>query len=192
MEEKNIIIHHYIPVPEIFQSVETGRMFSACIQCNKALLNEGTQYVIQKIKKGEETITEYALCLECYQALEKSYSKQSMENIWNFILDSVSFDERNQKLWSKNPENVEAWLRACLTCGKLRDICSVYGIFAYCDGEDMFFHNLPYMFCDECMITLNELMSEKTKEQWDRWKEENLDDPPLIAKDIPDESFVLV
>ncbi|MDX1741622.1 MAG: hypothetical protein R3178_10025, partial [Rhodothermales bacterium] len=39
---------HFEPVPEIFQSTETGQAFERCSMCDRYLLDYDTNYVIEK------------------------------------------------------------------------------------------------------------------------------------------------
>jgi hypothetical protein len=49
MSPENLVyVENFIPLPALFYSFETGEPFSHCVDCGKALLQDGTVYLIQK------------------------------------------------------------------------------------------------------------------------------------------------
>ncbi|MCL4181362.1 MAG: hypothetical protein KJ072_26945 [Verrucomicrobia bacterium] len=190
--ENFVYVENFIPLPALFYSFETGEPFSHCVDCGKALLQDGTVYLIQKAFNRTEVILEFAYCQACYQGLEAAYSRETMTNLWDFVLDSVNLDERTRRLLSDSPTSIEPWIESCLTCGSKKSDLKSYVLVALCDGRDLLFHHLPYMFCEACEMKMCALMSRRSRDTWERWIEDNLDVPPTVMEDIREGRIVLI
>lgn len=191
-EDEPFYIEDFIEISEALTSIETGKPFSHCVDCGTQLIEEGPPYLIQKALKGSEVLIEYAQCLSCYEELTTSYSKQTMSDLWNFFLDSCHFEDRKKKLLKESPRALEPWIENCLTCGKGRNEVSSYTLIGQCDGPHLLLYYLPYIICDGCQMRMHELMSPKSRDIWDRWYEDNIGSPPVMANDFTPGKVVLV
>lgn len=185
-------IDSFIEVPDRLKSSETGELLSHCIDCGSSLLGSGTSYLIQKAFQGSEPVVEYAQCFSCYENLTASYSKQSMSSLWNFFLDSYDMEKRKAKLLAESSDRLDPWIEECITCGTSKSEAESFAIVGQCDGPHLLFYYLPYLICGNCQMRMQDLLSSKSRDIWDRWYEDNIGTPPVMEKDYTPGKVVLV
>jgi hypothetical protein len=164
------------PIPTHFYPFLEEKPFATCLVCQCELLEDGTQYTIQKTFNREEVVFEYAMCIECQAKLNDELSKESLEAINTFFSERVDFDERNQQ-YAEAGTTWEEWIASCVTCGIPRVETMRYSIMAYCDGLDLMYYNCPLMICEECEMHMQELFSKKTRDKLDGFVGTHFDCP---------------
>ncbi|MFQ5639050.1 MAG: hypothetical protein ACE5IR_13790 [bacterium] len=169
MKLPNLTIHHeYIKVPTIFQSIETGKPFSNCISCEKALLENGVQYVIEKAIKNykqfntTDTIFEYAMCLQCYDEIQKTFSDTSKRRIESYFQNNVDFVQRRERFLKNEDLRIDEWISTCVVKGTAARDLTEYQIVCQCDGELMLYTYMPFMIGSEAMDEVAQLLSTQT------------------------------
>lgn len=183
-DDETHYIENFIEIPSALKSFETGESMSHCIDCGTSLLENGPPYLIQKAFKESEVLVEFAHCFTCYEKLAQSYSKKTKSDLWNFFLDSCDFETRKKRLLADSPDRFDPWIEACITCGKSKDETPSYSLVGQCDGPHLLFYYMPYMVCEECQMSMHDLMSSKSSDIWDRWKEEHIGTPPTMENDF--------
>ena len=162
--------HHRLDtLPPIFHSVETGRPFARCSDCGTDLAACEDGHLIQKVICGDETILEIAICFHCHESLMQSYSAESRERIWNFYLDHGKLGERLAKYFPLPTGNPEPWFNHCLTCNASRASAREYVVAAQVVDGLLVYGETPLMICIGCMEKITELLSEESRETYDRW-----------------------
>lgn len=162
------IIREFIKIPEVFYSTETGKPFSYCISCEKYLLAEGVHYVIEKAVKQyqqfdtTDTIFEYAMCLECYDAIQESFSETSKNNIENYFRTNVDLLERRNQLLEDGELRIDRWISNCVVKGTSMRELTEFQIVCQCAGSDLLFTYLPFMIGNEAMDEVVQLLSTQT------------------------------
>ena len=82
-------------IPKEFYSFETKAPFEFCIECNKYLLDEGTEYLIEKAIKNyegyeaQDVIFDYAICMECAEDMRNQISKESWESMMRYFQENI-------------------------------------------------------------------------------------------------------
>ena len=158
----------HIEIPDIFYSDANKNMFTHCINCNKYLLEDGVQYLIEKAIKryhkfdSVDTIFEYAICMDCYEEMRKSFSEISLQRIENYFNKNVDWVERRMNLLHQQEPRLKDWLSNCLVKNTPKDELSEYQIACHCDGKDMLFSFLPYLISSDAMDEIANLLSNKT------------------------------
>lgn len=190
------ISYEYVPVPDLFRSDVTGDLIPTCISCEKKLLQDGTQYLIEKAFKRipraglVNTIFEYAICRDCAEQMHQKISVHSRKTMNDYFQSKVDLDQRREYLAdSLDPDR---WLDNCLITGKPIDECSEYQIFCQCDGADMMFSNLPYALSGEAIAGIQEIISPETKEELDRFSDDILGVPPELKELFEDRPLVMI
>lgn len=184
-------------IPREFHSFSGGGLFEHCIECDKFLLQEGTEYFIEKaIKKypgyeATDVIFEYAICLNCAEKMRRQMSKESMQNIENFFAQNVDFHGR-MELMQANPHNPEAWMARCMVNGNHKKDLDEYQIYAHCNGRHMELTHMPYLISGEVMDEISHLLSEQTLDELDRFINNHFGPPPELMEPIPKRRFVLI
>jgi uncharacterized protein with PIN domain len=161
--------HRLHDLPELFHSEETDRPFSRCQDCGNDLDACEEGHLIQKVISGGETILEIALCVPCHEILMQSYSQESRERIWNYYLDHGNIGERLRKFFPIPVGNPEPWINHCITCNATRSYSHEYVIAAQVINGQLLYGETPLMICLGCMEKIVELLSEQSRETYDRW-----------------------
>jgi hypothetical protein len=173
-------VNEHIPVPEEFHSFEAGKPFNQCLACQKQLLEDGTLYFIEKAYQKDEVLFEYAICLECREAMQKEISESSQERVNAYFGSKVDLVARRQSLIEKHRLDHRPWIDRCILTGKSLKQSRQHQIITLCDGGDMLFSYLPYMISGEAMRELTELLSKQTKDRLDGFVDEFLGLPPGV------------
>lgn len=178
-----------VPIPPLFQSTYHEGPFCNCSQCEVDFTANSAPYIIAKHIVVREPVFEVALCLPCGAAMQ---SQETQQRISAFV---------QEKLQGKQREEPESWtwedsIRCCLICDKPREQCHRYQLGALCMQLNMLVtatpHPTPYMICDDCAEQLQELLSQQTRDNWNRFMERFCDGPPGIELDSPRFDPVLV
>jgi hypothetical protein len=188
MKNQNpMFINEYIEIPKIFYSDASGKPISHCIDCNKYLLDDGTLYVIEKAMKqyqkfsSKDTILEYAICLNCYERMRKTFSKISLQRIDNYFNKHVNLMERRKRLLSNKSLNLEDWISSCIIKGKRIEELAEYQIACQCDGKYMLFTFAPFVIGEAAIEEIMNLLSNQTLGEIEGFMKQFFSYPPEIA-----------
>lgn len=187
----------YVPVPSIFQSDLTGDLIKRCINCDTMLVNDGTEYMIEKAYKRDltskldHTVFEYAICNGCASDMQKELSQDSRLKIGEFFNAHIDLNQRRADLSNQQERDPGKWLEKCVITGKPIESCTEYQIFCQCDGPDMLYTSLPYAISGEACEMIQKLLSPATKDELNRFTDEILGIPPEL-KELFDDAPVLM
>ncbi len=192
------LLGEYVPVPKVFHSFATGMPFAHCIACEKHLLENGTQYVVEKaIKKypgfqAHDVIYEYAMCIDCTAAMRQTLSGDSLAVIEHYFETRVDLVERRSRLLQKAGMNVHEWISHCLLTGTPESELNEFQLYAHCDGGDLLFSYLPYMISAQSLNELSDLISPETKDVLDDFIDEHFGLPPELKEILKSRKTVLL
>lgn len=155
----------WTPVPRIFHSEETGEPFEQCSVCGRRLLEDGTQYLVEKGFRKRETIFEYALCLACCESMREELSEASLKRIDHYFGERVDFAAHRERLMREHRGDWRAWLDRCLLGGG--ELGEEYQIYGHCDGGDLLFAYAPYAISGAELENLGQVLSRETRERLD-------------------------
>ena len=179
---------HYCEIPEVFYSSDMNRPFSVCTMCGAELINSNSSYIIEKAVKNypetkvKDIIFEYAMCIYCLENLRVSFSTKSLERINNYIMEETDLPLRRNQLIGLENLDVDDWLSNCIVNNKTQDDLPEYQIMCQCQGEFMLFTYMPYMLSCDATEEMQELLSKKTKDELDRFYNDNLGLPPELKE----------
>lgn len=183
MEENDWILPLNVSeIPPIFRSDDTGEPFSNCIKCDRYLLDEGTLYLIEKAFKSyvgfdsRTTIFEYAMCMDCVQDMQKELSVSSRNNIDAFFAKQTDFDKRRERL--KDNWDVQNWIQNCIVTDNKPVEGGEFQIYGQCDGAHFMYYDFPYMISGEVIDQMIDLMSDKTIDELNNFKNNITQGPP--------------
>jgi hypothetical protein len=171
-------IDDYIPIPEMFHSFLKTGPFDRCLMCERDLLIDGTQYLIEKAFKQKEVIFEFAMCLDCHDKFSDELSKKTTKRLAQFFSQKVDLVTRREELLQESADDVNPWLDTCLLTGKKMSEVNEYQIYGHCDGPDLLFSYFPYMICGEGIDQIIELLSKKTIDVLGDFTDKYLGCPP--------------
>lgn len=195
---------YFGPIPQIFWSAYSGQPFFECIQCAVPLIESNT-FVIQKRFVGGEAIFEMAMCERCREKMVAEYSEETRRNISAYIREQFeklnadrADDDSNTPVLEvrqiEDPEEGEALLEECIefcvVCGTRRADCHRYSLTGLCRDDEIVAQSTPIgrtplMVCEKCESGMADLVSQQTRDSWDRFVQEHFDGPPGVEMDSP-------
>lgn len=177
-----------VDIPEQFYSDGDGKPFETCVVCGKSLLVEGTRYVIEKAMKNyaesqySATLFEYAMCLDCYQEMQKGMSEESMRNLQEYYQKIIEEKGGQYITIDLANFNLKDWLSKCFFKDKPVAEMKEYQLIGQFDGNRMIMNTPPMAIGEEVMEEMSDLLSEKTKGEMDHFREQFLGPPPEIEE----------
>lgn len=179
-------------INNIFLSDKTGKFPEKCVFCDDNILEYEQGYVIEKAFKFNDktktfkTIFEYALCAECIQRLSSEMSKESSEKVQNYLSSFKS--NLNQNV--DNEKGVEERLNTCMVKNNSIKNSKEYQIAGYFLKNEMLVSDVfPYAIGDEAIEEIQNLISEKTRDFSDKFKDLIL--PPDVREKFPKDRIVI-
>jgi hypothetical protein len=174
----------FIEMPEgLFDSVETGEPFRECIHCHCDLAASGRLYLVSKEIVHGECVLEYAICEQCRDELSDELSEESKERIQQMLEEGVDWQARFER--TMEASEIDPFIETCIFCGAPRDEEKGYGLSGIFLGGQLFPGPLPAIICANCSERIQQLLSKKTRDFWDRFSEEHFPGPPADFVDLP-------
>jgi len=167
-------------IPDIFYQHDDGEPFSECISCGKTLLNDDEEYFIEKAIRNfpdieaHQIIFEYAICMDCASKMRASLSQTSRVRVDQFFLKKIM--ERNPEKDLKNP------LEYCLLSDRHKNDEQEYQIYAHCKGNQINTSKGFFMLSGSILDEINDLLSQETKDELDRFWDDNFGVPPELKE----------
>lgn len=155
------------PIPEELYSDYEDRPFHTCTRCGETLADFPEGYQVAKVIKRGETVFEYAICAHCHNGMIDEFSEETKQALERFYSDNMT---------------TGLGLHTCGVCGIDREDQTVdeFTIAAMCRALDMMD---ALMLCSDCTDRTNELISQKTRDVWRRFVDENF--PGVPANSMP-------
>lgn len=184
-----------IEISRHFYSAATGSLFTTCLNCDHNLLESHKPYIIEKaIKKypkfnTDDTIFEYAICLECMMKMREHYSTESMQKLNHYF--EQNFQPRNLPDTSGEP-SINDLLSSCVIKGTPAEQLTEYQIAGYCIGDKMEIGEMPFMIGGPALEEMMQLMSSKTLGEMDDFVGRHLGIPPDLRKLLPEDKILIL
>ncbi len=177
--------HEFIPLPESLFSSDSHKPFHECLICNRYLLMEGTQYLIEKAFRGLEIVFEYAICTRCFSEVAAGFSEDSRQKVDEYYADRVDLVGRRRFLMQRYPLNLEEWISQCLVTGLPRQTYTEYNVVVECDGNNLLFAYSPFLISGDALEEIYDLLSEHTRAELGGFMEHYLGLPPEAVENTP-------
>jgi len=184
-------------IPDVFLPYGQPQPFSTCINCDRHLLDDHVEYVVEKAIRqyssfnSKDVIFEYAICMDCALAIRNELSKESMQNIQQYLESTRMLSSRKQLIGDNN-WNVQDWLSHCAISGEAIEEQQEYQIYGHCRGRQLIFSGMPYMVGGKAAEEMAGLLSEKTRDELGRFMDDHFGLPPELKKIIQDKPFVML
>ena len=167
-------------IPKTLHCYSTGEPFTHCIDCNRYLLDDGQNYFIEKAirqynkegYKAKDVIFEYAMCMDCAEKIKAKMSRASRTAMENYMMQNHSMD-------ALNTTDLQ-----CTVKGESIDKYPEYQVFSMCQGSTMLTQQ-PMAIGSDALEELSELISEETKDEWDRLMGDFFGTPPELQELLP-------
>ncbi len=182
MEESEFDEIRFEEIPEEFYSDSEKEPFCNCTFCNTNLLDGGTSYMVEKsIKVGsngaKNTVFEYAICMSCNLKKMQAMSEESIQNIKaymaeNFVLETLE----------ANSSSDREYFSKCIVTGTSIDDLDEYNIVGQFVGDKMIAGQFPILISPVIGEEIQELLSQKTKDEFDDFMNTITDVPPELKE----------
>lgn len=183
MNSKSAYSHfHTIDIPTVFKTYVSESFFSNCISCDKYLLEDDTEYVIEKVIKDGQVEVEYSMCMECVENMRKKMSDESLNNINKYFEQNSGFLAKRYDLFSSHSTNVDDYISNCLFKDKSIHESDEYQLLGHFMGKKLLLSVFPYMVCKEAIEEVQELLSAKTKDELDDFTNKHFGLPPDLKE----------
>ena len=207
-----------VPLPEPFYSDDTEAPFAECLVCDRSLLGGTTEYLIEKAYRRfsaydvQETVFEYAICLECHLEIAASFSETSRHRCDAYFDEHVDLADRAVRLLQDpatptdaddrtdapllqsgplvrpdvGPEdvNLDDWLDRCVVHETPRGDLDEYQILAYCVGDELLLTHLPLVIGGTAMDEIVQRLSNETIDELGGFRDEYFGLPPDLQRDL--------
>ena len=177
-----------IEIPHQFYSDADSKPFENCLVCNKYLLKEGITYVVEKAFKTYKgydfysTVYEYAICLNCYTKMQGMMSDESKMNLQSYYSKTISEKSSEPILINAHEFDLNQWLSKCFFKGSNIKEMSEYQVVAQFDGQKMVLNMPPLVIGEAALNEMSALLSDKTIEEMDGFRDKFLGPPPVIEE----------
>lgn len=170
------------PIPERFYSFESGKPFERCISCDQYLLDD-THYMIEMCIRrypgyqAEDTVFDYAMCLDCAMKARNELSTDSMQTIYAHFGQHLQAHLTNPQS-AVHPDK-------CLVNGKKIEELSEYQVYAHCQGKYLTGNVQPYLVSMEALEKVLPLLSKKTRDYLDGFFDKHFSPDPSLFEPTP-------
>ena len=185
-------------IPPIFYPYKEVTPFSNCISCDRYLLDNDVEYIIEKAMRcypeyaSTDVIFEYAMCMACAEKMRQELSKDSLARIQDFMQHNSRLMEQSQRLISENNWKVDDWISNCAINGASIEEQEEYQLFAHCRGNQMILSVMPYMVSGAAIEQMAELLSPKTRDELNRFIDDNFGIPPELKMHLKDQPIMFI
>lgn len=187
-----------IDMPDRFFSDEDGKPFENCQVCGKYLLDDGTTYMVEKAFKTYEgydfdsTIFEYAICMDCHMKVQKSMSAESINNLQQFYFRVLAKKGKQPITINLNDFKLDDWLSKCFFTGDAVNGMKEYQMVGQFKGSKMVMNTPPMIVGESAMEEMSALLSNKTIDEMNGFKEQFLGPDPEIEELIFGKKLILI
>ena len=187
-----------IDMPERFYSDAEGKPFQNCQVCGKYLLDENTTYMVEKAFKNYEgydfnsTIFEYAICIDCHTDVQKSMSAESVENLQKYYFQVLA-NKGNQPITiNLNNFKLDDWLSKCFFTGDAVHGMKEFQLVGQFKGSKMVMNTPPLIVGEAAMEKMSGLLSDKTIDEMNGFKEQFLGPDPEIEELVFGKKLIMI
>jgi len=166
-------------IPKVFYNTVKDLPFSNCSKCNRFLLDDSVEYMIEKVLIPNDVLYEFAICGSCIKLLQQKISKESLKNMQKFSEDEL--DNRIQKIDHLFNEDYDGIKRE-LTIQNPELSYENCNIMAFFKGQNMVDDYPAVCVSTQALENMQEVLSKKTKESFDDFMDFIGDVPPGLEE----------
>ena len=187
-----------IDIPDRFYSDAEGKPFENCQMCGKFLLTEGTTYVVEKAIKNykdydvNSTIFEFAVCIDCHTKVQQGMSDESLANLHRYYQHIIAEKGNQPIVIDVRNFNLNDWLSKCFFKGDEVKEMNEYQLVAQFNGNKMQMNMPPMIIGEKAMEEMAELLSDKTIDEMNGFREKFLGPSPEIEELIYGKKLIMI
>jgi hypothetical protein len=184
--------YRMIDIPKVFKTFISEDYFRNCITCDKYLLDDDTEYVIEKVIREGYVELEYSMCLDCVDKMRQKMSKESMERVNHYFEVNFNFFEKRYDLFASQNSKIDDYISRSLFKDKSIHDLDEYQLLGHCRGNKMLLSVFPYIVCKDAIEEVQELLSAKTREELDDFTDKYFGLPPDLKEILRNKRPVLL
>lgn len=179
-----VIQKHYVSGETVFE-------MALCLECNQTLndrMSEESRQAIHKFLEDRAADVQQTTPASNAESIEDAKDVEVVEvedDAWIIEFPSAP--------------RADDFMQKCAYCGTSREDCHRHAISGLFRGKSVVVQNVaqfnlhwPMLICEKCVEATNELISKKTRDEWNRFVEHNFDGPPGLEVDWPTQQPVLI
>lgn len=169
-------------IPKEFYSDLNQGIFKNCTFCSTDLSFGFVTYLIEKSFKinpsngMKNTVFEYAICSPCNVKKLEAMSEESIENIKKYMLEHFKTLELELSNENRDP------FSKCVVTGIPVEDLEEYSIVGQFVGDKMIKGQFPVLMSPSIGVEIQELLSQKTKDEFDEFMSEITGVPPELKE----------
>lgn len=187
-----------IEIPKVFFSDAEEQPFRSCVMCGKDLMASGDEYMIEKVFKtypGHDfvsTIFEFAICMDCHQKMQSTMSEESLQNIQRYYDDFIEKKGSNSIMIDMRTFDINQWLSKCFFTGESVKEMEEYQIVGVFKGDKLLLNQIPMVMGGKVMEEMSGLLSKKTRDEMNGFREKHLGPPPEISEIFSGKKLIML
>lgn len=168
-------------IPSEFHSDLSKKPFSNCTFCSCDLAASNVVYMVEKSFKvnpnnqQKNTVLEYAICMNCNIKKMQAMSDESVANIKAYMEENFFLET----LEEHSATNTDPFSK-CVVTGKPVEELDEYNIVGQFFGDKMIKGQFPILLSPSIGEEIQELLSQKTKDEFDDFMNTINDIPPEL------------
>jgi len=166
-------------IPSLFFNTVKDLPFSNCSKCNRFLLDESVEYMIEKVLVPNDVLYEFAICSKCIISLQQEISKESLHNMQQF-----SEKELNNSIQTINHLVNEDYntIKKKLSIQTPKLSYENCNIMAFFKGTNLMEGYPAVCVSTQALENMQEILSKKTKDSFDDFMDFIGDVPPGLEE----------
>ena len=187
-----------LEIPKVFYSDVEDKPFETCVMCGKDLVNSGQEYMVEKVFKtypGHDfvsTVFEFAICMDCHKKMQASMSEESLQNINTYFNNFIQKKGGNTVTIDLATFDINQWLSKCFFTDKPVSEMEEYQVVGVFKGDKLLLNQIPMVMGGEIMEQMSELLSKKTRDEMNGFREKYLGPPPEISEIFSGKKLIMI
>ncbi len=187
-----------IEIPKRFYSDVSDQPFTNCNICDKYLHENDEPYVVEKAMRNYEghdfssTIYEFAICQKCHTNMQKSMSEDSLQSLQKYYGDMMVKKGNQPIMLDMTNFDMDNWLSKCFFEGDEITKMNEYQVVAQFKGSKLIMNTPPIIIGENAMKQMAELLSEKTTDEMNGFRDKFLGPSPEIEELIYGKKLILI
>lgn len=166
-------------IPKLFFNTVKDLPFSNCNKCNRFLLDNGVEYMIEKVLIPNDVLYEFAICSKCIMTIQQKISKESLKNMQQF--SESELNNRIQKIDHLVNENYDE-IKKQLSIQTPQFSYENCNIMAFFKGRSLIEDYPPVCVSTQALEKMQDVLSKKTKDSFDDFMDFTGDVPPGLEE----------
>jgi len=187
-----------LDIPKIFYSDAEEKPFETCVVCGKELLHSNEPYMVEKVLKTYDghdftsTVFEFAICTHCHQKMQEGMSEESMQSMQQYYQHFVEQRGSDSIMIDLQTFDINEWMSKCFFKNTPVTELKEYQVVGMFKGDKLLLNQPPMVMGSEVMEEMAELLSKKTKDEMNGFREKFLGPPPEFSEFIYGKKLIVV